>query len=157
VVGFSAGGHLAATLATGFAEPVYAPRDEADRLSARPRGVGLIYPVISHAPGVGHAESSLRLLGEKPSAEQVAHRSPAEHVTAETPPVFLMHAMDDPAVPVENSFLMLRALQAAARPSEAHFFEEGGHGFGLGPPELPVQGWIELFANWIERQERRAG
>lgn len=154
-VGFSAGGHLGATLATGFAEPVYAPVDAADALSARPDGVGLIYPVISHAPGVGHAESSRLLLGENPSPQLVAKRSPALHVSAETPPVFLMHAIDDPAVPVENSLLMIDALRAAGRPVEAHLFEEGGHGFGLGAPGLPVSKWIELFAGWIERQDTR--
>lgn len=155
-VGFSAGGHLAATLATGFAEPVYPAVDAADRMSARPRGVGLIYPVISHAPGVGHAESSRLLLGETPSTQLVAKRSPALHVSNETPPVFIMHAIDDGAVPVANSVLMLDALRAAGRPVEAHLFEEGGHGFGLGPAELPVGHWIDLFANWIERQEDKA-
>jgi acetyl esterase/lipase len=155
-VGFSAGGHLAATLATGFAEPVYRPVDAADELSARPRGVGLIYPVISHAAGVGHAESSRLLLGEHPSTQLVAKRSPALHVSGETPPVFLMHAIDDGAVPVANSLLMLDALRAAGRPVETHLFEEGGHGFGLGSSAMPVGSWIELFANWIERQEERA-
>jgi acetyl esterase/lipase len=155
-VGFSAGGHLAATLATGFAEPVYAPADAADALSARPKGVGLIYPVISHVPGIGHAESSRLLLGEAPSTQLIARRSPALHVSAETPPVFVMHAIDDPAVPVANSLLMIEALRTAGRPVEAHLFEEGGHGFGLGAPGLPVSRWIELFADWIERQENKA-
>ena len=154
-VGFSAGGHLGATLATGFAEPVYAPVDAADTFSARPDGVGLIYPVISHVPGIGHAESSRLLLGENPSARLVAKRSPAQHVSAETPPVFLMHAIDDPAVPVENSLLIIDALRTAGRPVEAHLFEEGGHGFGLGASDMPVSNWIELFAGWIERQETR--
>lgn len=152
-VGFSAGGHLGATLATGFAEPVYPPVDAADALSARPDGVGLIYPVISHVPGIGHAESSRLLLGDAPSPQVIVRRSPALHVSAETPPVFVMHAIDDPAVPVENSFLIIDALRTAGRPVEAHLFAEGGHGFGLGAPGLPVSQWIELFAAWIERQE----
>lgn len=156
-VGFSAGGHLGATLATGFGEQVYTTRDRADTLSGRPRGIGLIYPVISHEPGIGHAESSLRLLGENPAPELVARRSPALHVTSETPPAFLMHAMDDPAVPVENSFIMLRALREAGRPAEVHLYEEGGHGFGLGAPTMPARSWIELFANWIDRQEAKGG
>jgi acetyl esterase/lipase len=155
-VGFSAGGHLAATLATGFAEPVYRAVDAADNLSARPRGVGLIYPVISHAAGVGHAESSRLLLGENPSTRLVSRRSPTLHVSSETPPVFVMHAIDDSAVPVANSMLMLEALRAAGRPVEAHLFEEGGHGFGLGSSGLPVGHWIDLFANWIERLEDKA-
>jgi acetyl esterase/lipase len=156
-VGFSAGGHLGASLATGFAEPVYTPRDRADALSARPQGMGLIYPVISLEPGITHAESALRLLGENPWSDLLARRSPALHVTAETPPTFLMHAIDDPAVPVENSLSMLRALREAGRPVEAHLYQEGGHGFGLGAPNMPVHSWIELFANWIDRQEAKAG
>jgi acetyl esterase/lipase len=155
-VGFSAGGHLGATLATGFAEPVYASVDEADAFSARPDGVGLIYPVISHVPGIGHAESTRLLLGEAPSTQLVARRSPALQVSGATPPVFVMHAIDDPAVPVENSLLIIEALRTAGRPVEAHLFEEGGHGFGLGAPGLPVSRWIELFAAWIERQENKA-
>lgn len=155
-VGFSAGGHLGATLATAFAEPAYPAGDQADALSARPRGIGLIYPVISHETGIGHAESSRLLLGPDPSAELVTRRSPAAHVTSDTPPIFLMHAMDDQAVPAENSFIMLRALQAAHRPVEAHLFEEGGHGFGLGVPGMPVHNWLDLFADWIDRQETKS-
>ncbi|HEU4651728.1 MAG TPA: prolyl oligopeptidase family serine peptidase, partial [Croceibacterium sp.] len=120
------------------------------------RGVGLIYPVISHAAGVGHAESSRLLLGDNPSTQLVARRSPALHVSADTPPTFIMHAIDDGAVPVANSLLMLDALRTAGRPVEVHLFEEGGHGFGLGPPGLPVSSWIALFATWIDRQEDKA-
>jgi acetyl esterase/lipase len=154
-IGFSAGGHLGAMLATGFTEEVYAPVDGADKLSARPNGIGLIYPVVSHAPGVGHAESTLLLLGENPTTQLIAKRSPALHVGTQTPPVFLMHAYDDPAVPVENSLLFIDALRTAKRPVEAHLFEEGGHGFGLGAAGMPVSNWIELFAAWIERQQNR--
>ena len=149
-VGFSAGGHLAASLATGFAEPLYEPRDAADSLSARPRAVGLIYPVISHTAGVGHADSTLRLLGESPSAASVARRSPALQVSETTPPAFLLHAIDDLAVPLENSLLMLSALRSAGRPAEAHFFERGSHGFGTGQPGQPNAEWPRLFANWME-------
>ena len=150
-LGFSAGGHLAATLATDFAQPVYPARDAIDRLDARPSATGLIYPVISMAPPVTHAESRARLLGPAPSAAEVARRSPAAHVSSQTPPVFLMHALDDPAVPPENSLEMLQALRAAKGPVEAHFFEEGGHGFGLGPATLPVHQWPGLFAAFLDR------
>ncbi|MEN2786104.1 alpha/beta hydrolase [Sphingomonas qilianensis] len=150
-VGFSAGGHLGATLATCFAEPVYRARDAIDALDARPAAIGLIYPVISVTAPVTHAESALRLLGTVPSADLVARRSPALHVTPQTPPVFLVHAVDDGAVPVENSMIMLRALQAAKRPVETHLFEEGGHGFGLGPLDKPWGHWSSLFAAWLDR------
>lgn len=149
-VGFSAGGHLGATLATGYAEPVYAPRDAADALDARPAAVGLIYPVISATAPVTHAESAMRLLGNQPSDALIKKRSPAEHVTAETPPVFLVHSIDDSAVPVENSLIMMRAMQAAKRPVEVHLFEDGGHGYGTGWPDRPTSQWTDLFAAWLE-------
>ena len=150
-VGFSAGGHLGATLATDFAQPVYSPRDAVDAIGARPAAMGLIYPVISVIAPVTHAESAMRLLGTNPPADLVARRSPALHVTAQTPPTFLVHAIDDPAVPVENSLIMMRALQAAKRPVEVHLFEEGGHGFGLGSPDKPCSQWSNLFATWLDR------
>lgn len=151
VLGFSAGGHLAATLATAFDEDVYARTDDADDLSARPEAVGLIYPVISHEPGIGHADSSLKLLGPAPDEALVARRSPALHVTEMTPPAFFVHALDDTAVPPENSRIMIRALEAAGRPLEAHFFEEGGHGFGPGRRDLPAHQWLGLFSAWLDR------
>lgn len=154
-VGFSAGGHLAATLATDFAQPVYAPRDAIDRLDARPFAMGLIYPVISMSWPVTHAESRQRLLGTDPDAALVARRSPAAHVGPETPPVFLTHALDDPAVPPENSLEMMAAMRTARRPVAAHFFEEGGHGFGLGRPDLPSHDWLKLFVDFIDRQMAR--
>ena len=150
-VGFSAGGHLAATLATGFAEPVYRPRDATDRLDARPIAMALVYPVISVTAPVTHAESAMRLLGPNPAADLIARRSPADHVTPQTPPVFLVHALDDSAVPVENSLAMMRALRTAKRPVEVHLFEEGGHGFGLGPKDKPCGQWSALFAAWLDR------
>ncbi|WP_308910438.1 alpha/beta hydrolase [Pseudokordiimonas caeni] len=151
VVGFSAGGHLGASLTTAYDETVYQPVDAADELSARPDASGLIYPVISVEAPVTHAESALLLLGDNPSASLVAHRSPAQHVSRDTPPVFLMHAVDDPAVPIENSLLMMDALRKAGRPVEAHFYEEGGHGFGLGSPDVPVGTWLAAFAKWLDR------
>jgi acetyl esterase/lipase len=155
-IGFSAGGHLAATLATDFAQPVYVARDAIDRLDARPSAVGLIYPVISMSPPDTHGDSRARLLGERPSTAQVARRSPAAHVGPDTPPIFLMHALDDPAVPPANSLEMLQALRVARRPASAHFFEEGGHGFGLGRPDLPVHQWLGLFAAFLDRQAAAA-
>lgn len=154
-IGFSAGGHLAATLATDFAQPVYPARDGVDRLDTRPSAVGLIYPVVSMSPPVTHADSRARLLGANPTPDEVARRSPAEHVGPMTPPTFLMHALDDPAVSPANSFEMVQAFRAAKRPVEAHFFEEGGHGFGLAPPNLPAHAWLGLFAAFVDRHAGR--
>lgn len=151
VLGFSAGGHLSATLATDFAQEVYAARDAVDRQDARPDAVGLIYPVIAARPPYTHGLSARRLLGSRPSPEAIARRSPAERVTTATPPVFLVHALDDGAVPPENSLLMLEALRAAKRPVELHLYEEGGHGFGLGAPEASSGHWIDSFDLWLQR------
>jgi acetyl esterase/lipase len=151
VLGFSAGGHLAATLATDFDQRSYAPRDAVDRLDARPDAAGLIYPVIAARPPLTHALSATRLLGDRPTPEDVARRSPADRVTTATPPVFLAHSLDDPAVPSDNALAMMQAMRAAKRPVEAHFFEEGGHGYGVGRPERPNGAWPVLFVEWLER------
>lgn len=151
VVGFSAGGHLAASLATGFADPVYAPSDAVDRLDARPDAAALIYPVITMTRPYTHDGSRNLLLGPSPSDQLVAAHSPELHVGPATPPVFLAHAVDDPAVPVENSLMMMAAMRAAHRPVEAHFFQEGGHAFGTGFPGTPTQEWIPLVDLWLGR------
>lgn len=151
VLGYSAGGHLAASLATAFADPTYAARDSVDAQDARPSAAGLIYPVITLAAPYTHAQSAASLLGPAPDERLVAQRSPELHVDATTPPTFLAHALDDPAVPPENSFLMLSALRKARVPAEAHFFERGGHGFGLGSPGAPNAQWLALFDAWLNQ------
>ena len=153
VLGFSAGGHLAASLATGHAERVYAPVDAADRLSARPDMAGLIYPVITTIAGFGHAESRDNLLGADAPAALRQHRSVELRVDAQTPPTFLVHAADDGLVPVENTLAFHAALLAAKRPAELHVFDEGGHGFGVRAPRiLPVSHWPELFSAFAARK-----
>lgn len=153
-LGFSAGGHLAATLATAFASEVYRPADAADALSARPAAVGLIYPVLTMLPPLTHRESRENLLGKDASAEVVELRSPLRHVSADTPPMFLAHAMDDDAVPAENSIRMMEAMRSAGRPVEAHLFQEGRHAFGIGRPGTPSELWPQSFRLWLGRLER---
>lgn len=152
VMGFSAGGHLAASLATRHAASVYAPIDAADRLPARPDLAALVYPVMSmRAPAV-HAGSRDALLGPDPSEAQLDAYSPDRGVTADTPPTFLLHATDDASVPVENSMLMFAALRAAGRTVEMHIFQEGGHGFGLRLAQgKPAERWPDLFLAWAAR------
>lgn len=156
VIGFSAGGHLAASLTTGFSESVYAPTDSVDGLVARPAAAGLIYPVITMTLPYTHAGSRELLLGKSPSDQLVADRSPERHVSAATPPLFLAHACDDPAVPVENSLMMMAAARTLQRPVEAHFFQEGGHAFGVGFPGTPTSEWIPLFDLWLRRALAKA-
>lgn len=153
-LGFSAGGHLNASLATDYASRVYAPVDAADTLSARPFASALVYPVIAMEPPYAHRGSRDSLLGPDPSAELVAARSPAQHIGPDTPPLFLAHALDDDAVPPENSLMVLQAMRAAKRPVEAHFFQEGRHAFGVGRPDTPSAQWPDLFLAWLARLER---
>lgn len=150
-LGFSAGGHLAATLATRHHENVYAARDAADGLDARPWATGLIYPVISLRDPITHGLSRQLLLGVSPSKQQIDRRSAELHVDAATSPLFLCHALDDDAVPVENTLRMMSAMREARRPVEAHLLQEGGHAFGVGRPGTPSAQWIELFSAWLDR------
>jgi acetyl esterase/lipase len=150
-LGFSAGGHLTATLATQHAEATYKPVDAADQHSARPFAAGLVYPVITMEKPWTHEQSRGLLLGDAPAESEVARRSAEKHVDASTPPVFTVHAMDDTAVPVENSLRMMDALRAAKRPVEAHLIQEGGHAFGVGYPNTASAHWIDLFSTWLAR------
>ncbi len=130
VMGFSAGGHVAARLATGYALDTYPAQDAIDRLSARPWRVVLGYPVIDMG-AQAHAGSRQRLLGDHPDAGQVAQFSLQRQVHADMPPVLLLHAADDDVVTVDNSLLMAQALAAAGVEHELHVFAHGGHGFGM--------------------------
>jgi len=98
-----------------------------------------------------HEQSRGLLLGENPSESEVSRRSAEKHVDASTPPIFTVHAMDDEAVPVENSLRMMNALREAKRPVEAHLIQEGGHAFGVGYPNTASAHWIELFSTWLAR------
>lgn len=147
-IGFSAGGHLAATLASGYDAARFPAVDAVDRVDARPVATAAIYPVISMAPGIGHADSTANLLGPHPDGETVARCSPALQVSARTTPLFLAHALDDSAVKAANSLEMLQALTMAGIPAEAHFFEKGGHAFGAGRAGQPNAAWPDLFDVW---------
>lgn len=149
VMGFSAGGHMAASLLTRYDDKVYEPIDAADALPARPDLGCLMYPVISFTPGLMHEGSRREMIGAAPSVEQINKYSPEMHVNAQTPPTFLCQAADDPAVPVGNSIAFFTALKAAKVATEMHLFEKGGHGFGMrGVEGKPASAWPELFARW---------
>jgi acetyl esterase/lipase len=152
VLGFSAGGHLAATLAVDHAEPVYRAVDASDRESARPAYAGLIYPVIQMNGTHVHARSRDELLGAVASTQLAAHRSPDLRVSSATPPCFLAHAADDTSVSIENSLAMFAALQKNRVRCEAHFFTEGQHAFGIGRRGQPSEMWPALFDRWVRAQ-----
>ena len=153
VMGFSAGGHLAARLGTGFDHPVYPATDAIDGQSARPDFQLLIYPVIDMTGSDAHAVSRERLLGADPSPELLRHYSLQMQVRPDTPSTFLLHAADDQVVPVGNSLLLYQALQKAGISSEMHLFPQGGHGFGTrGTAGLTAAAWPRLALDWIASQ-----
>jgi acetyl esterase/lipase len=153
VMGFSAGGHLISTLETHFDAGDAKAADPVDRASCRPDYVVLGYPVVSLRDGVTHAGSKLNLLGPDPDPALVGNLSNETQVTPQTPPTVLVHAVDDGPVPIENSRLMLAALQKAGVPGELQEYSSGGHGFGFGPKQTTAPaGWLERAVAWLEAQ-----
>jgi acetyl esterase/lipase len=152
VMGFSAGGHVAARLSTGFATALPGSGDAVDALSARPDFSLLVYPVIdmgAHA----HSGSRTRLLGRHPTPALEQQYSMQAQVSAQTPPTFLVHAQDDTVVSVHNSLLYDQSLLAAGVPSEMHLFAHGGHGFGVRlPASSSTAQWPTLALRWLQAQ-----
>ena len=150
VFGSSAGGHLAASLATRCYDKVYEPIDNIDALDAKPAFASLMYPVITMSLPGTHAGSRLALLGPGPSDAVVDRYSCDRLVTETTPPCFIcMVANDDVVPPMENGMAMFQALRAAKVPAELHIFEKGAHGFGIRLAKgLPVSAWPDLFLRW---------
>ncbi|WP_417450958.1 alpha/beta hydrolase [Kordiimonas sp.] len=150
-MGFSAGGHLCADLGTRFDAGVYEPLDAADQLSARPFLAAPIYPVISMTAPNAHPGSRALLVGEDADPKREAAHSPDRNMPEGAPPFFILHAEDDPVVPVENAVLLRAALKAKGIPVETHLFAHGGHGFGLRKAVgKPVEGWLDLFLAWAQ-------
>src|SRR5580692_2220850 len=131
VIGFSAGGHLAAAVSTHFAQRTYPPVDAADDLSCRPDFAILLYPGHLWTPGTN---LSLR---------------PDIRVRADTPPTFLLHAEDDHVDDVKHSLTYYVALQKAGVTTEMHLYAQGGHAFGLRPTKLPIGRWPALVEQWL--------
>jgi acetyl esterase/lipase len=142
VVGFSAGGHLASTLATHFAEAYV---DNPDHVDLRPDFLVLVYPVISMDAKLTHMDSRKALLGPNPTESQVRFFSNELHVTRDTPPTLILHAADDRLVDVDNSIVFFEALRRAGVPVEARFFEKGQHGFFL----MPRDRWQTAIIDWL--------
>lgn len=149
VLGFSAGGHVAASLLTRADAKVYDPVDSADALDAKPAFAGLMYPVTTMTES-SHPGSRKLLLGDDPSPAAVAIYSTEKNVTSALPPVFIAYAGDDMAVPpMANGFAFAEALAAVKVPVELHAFAEGGHGFGIrGAAGKPCAAWPGLFLAW---------
>ncbi|MBC8082211.1 MAG: alpha/beta hydrolase [Hymenobacter sp.] len=146
MMGFSAGGHLAATAATHFAKPV---GEDATNTSVRPDFLVLLYPVISFTDSLMHPGSRLNLLGSAPGPDAIRFYSNDQQVTARTPPTFLVHAADDKTVNVRNSLRFYEACLQRAVPAEMHLYPKGGHGFGLNN-KTTKDSWTDRLQNWLD-------
>ncbi len=145
VMGFSAGGHLAATLSTHF--------DRGERASeeSRPNFAVLLYPVITFSKETQHKGSHKNLLGPDESEELANYYSNERMVSPTTPPTFLVHAQNDKSVPIENSFDYFLALRQLDIPAELHAYPEGGHGFGMRTEgKGSVANWPLAMEGWLK-------
>lgn len=139
IMGFSAGGHLAASLTVHYNDIKI---QNQENISVRPDFSVLIYPVISFGT-VAHAGSVKNLVGSNPTAAQTDYFSNENHVNEQTPPTFLVHANNDVSVPVKNSILFNEALVKFKVPAELHIYQAGGHGFGL------KENWFGALKDWL--------
>ncbi len=149
MMGFSAGGHLAATAGTHFDDGNPNAADPMDRMSSRPDFLILAYAVISFDPAIAHRGSEQSLLGDNPPPALVQDLSNEMHVTARTPPTFLFHTNADTTVPSENSVRFYLALRQAKVPAEMHIFQNGSHGVGLDLGDPALSQWPTLLISWL--------
>ncbi len=148
LIGFSAGGHLASTVATQ-PELYKDPEDDlAARVSARPDRVVLGYPVITFG-AFTHAGSVKNLLGDHPTPEQRKQFSGELHVGPQTPPAFIFHTADDAAVSVQNAFLFAEACVKHQVPVSLHVYPRGKHGVGMALDNPELNGWTEVLLRWL--------
>ena len=150
IMGFSAGGHLAATEATHFEKALI---ENSSNTSLRPDFQILVYPVISMQDSLTHRDSRNSLLGKNPSKETIDLYSNERQITKNTPPAYLTHAADDKLVDVDNSVAYFEKLRHQKVDVEMHIYPKGGHGFIFRQP-----GWMNpLFAwmkqnNWLKNE-----
>ncbi|SKC16934.1 alpha/beta hydrolase [Dyadobacter psychrophilus] len=144
IIGFSAGGHLAATAGTHYDSTFI---DNPEKTSLRPDFMILVYPVISLMDKIGHKGSSSNLLGAAPTTEKVRYFSNELQVKKTTPPAFLTHAGDDTVVPVSNSIQFYEALIANGVPADMHIYSKGQHGY----PKTPdLSEWFGRCLHWMQ-------
>ncbi|HEY5589461.1 MAG TPA: alpha/beta hydrolase [Paludibacter sp.] len=142
IMGFSAGGHLASTVGTHFKSTLQ-----------RPDFMILAYPVVTMNKDSTHMGSRVNLIGKNPTEKMVKLYSNELQVTKNTPPTFIVHAIDDKTVPIFNSKQLLKALKDKGVPAELHTFEVGGHGFGMRTRGIPVDYWPDLLKEWLKKRD----
>jgi len=149
VFGFSAGGHVASTLATHYDAGDPSSEDLVERFSCRPDFLGLAYPLVSLQTEVAGTRYQQLLLGDDPTSEQINQYSNELHVNAKTPPAFVCHAEDDSGVRVENTRRLAAAYKIAAVICTSLVYTEGGHGYGIRDQGKPIDAWRHRFVDWL--------
>lgn len=147
VMGFSAGGHLAAFLSTHYTKDLVQPH----KVSLRPDFTVLIYPVVSFTDSIGHIGSRTNLIGPDISEQRIKEFSNEFHVNKKSPPAFLAHAKDD-WVNYKNSVVYTNALQEAGIKNHLLLFEKGGHGYGMQNKESTIQ-WPDELMKWMKEMK----
>ena len=153
ICGFSAAGHLCATLAVHFAD-VEDKNPQYKDVSNRPDGAILSYPVIT-AGVFTHADSVRALLGDDPSAEELAYYSAEKNVGKDTPPCFIWQTQTDSVVPVENSYMFAEALRKEGIPFAHYVYPSGEHGLSVSTKEM-LSGTAEPLENYSMEQTEKA-
>jgi acetyl esterase/lipase len=153
MIGFSAGGHLAALASVQPVPGDPAAADPIERVSSRPNYLVLGYPWIGAISSDTSHLSYCKLFDVMDRCEELrAAYSPDLFVTKETPPTFWYHTFDDQTVPVEQGLRFYEALVKAGVPSEAHIFAHGQHGTGLGTGDPSLDQWAPLLETWLRKQ-----
>ena len=151
VMGFSAGGHLASSATTIHQKGDPTAADPLQRIDTRPSFAILIYPVITMDTSFTHRGSREMLLGKTPDEALANALSTDKRITSATPPVFLVHADDDKAVPPMNSIVFYQALKKNKVASSMFIYDHGGHGFGMAPADPVLSQWPTLCVQWLQR------
>ncbi|MFV0605567.1 MAG: alpha/beta hydrolase [Niabella sp.] len=149
IMGFSAGGHLAASLSTRYKEKLIS---NPKKISFKPNFSVLVYPVISFTDSLTHMGSRNNLIGKNPSEWKIKKYANELNVTPKTPPAFLVHAKDDKAVPYKNSLVYKQALEKYKIPATLKTFENGGHGFGMNNKTTDEK-WMDDLKIWLQQQK----
>ena len=151
ILGFSAGGHLAASTGVFFDTDLQGEDDGMDSLSSRPDLMVLCYPVITMGADT-HEGSKHALLGADPELALVEKMSLEKQIQPHTPPTFLWHTADDEGVPVTNSLLFAKGLSENKVPYSMHIFESGKHGLGLAEDYEDIKAWTSICETWLRRK-----
>ena len=151
IMGFSAGGHLASSLATHYNDVKI---EYPTKVSLRPDFQILIYPVISFGPE-GHEGSRINLIGnanDEKTKKAIDYFSSEKQITKDAPIAFLVHSKDDDVVPVANAIHYYDNLIAHKVPAELYLYEKGAHGYGMKNPTSEIV-WTSVMKTWLQKNK----